>query len=93
MLEEKISEDLSLIERRLLGGKDYYSRYRYSLNNIVGDDPFRVAIEKLGGYVYNVCVGKIGDVIIFNGFTWVSVHGTQSYEDGDEWARKLVEAL
>lgn len=90
-LEERISEDLSLIERMIFRENDYYSRYR--LKNIVEDDPFRVAIEKLGGYVYNVCVGKIGDVIIFNGFTWVSVHGTQSYEDGDEWARKLVEAL
>lgn len=91
MLEEKNSENLSLIERRILGEKDYYSRYRF--NSLVQDDPFRIAIEKLGGYVYNVCVGKIGDVIIFNGYTWMSVHGVKSYEDGDNWAKKVIEFL
>lgn len=78
-----------LIERNPHAG--YYSRY--SSSEIIHDNEFRIAIEKLGGYVYNTAVGKIGDIVIFNGYTWISVHEVDSYEQGDAWAQKLENAL
>ena len=64
-------------------------RMNYTLDTLLEDDVFKNIIESLGGYVYNVSVGKIGDVIIFNGITWLSVKTRKSFASSKAWARKF----
>ncbi|MDE7242371.1 MAG: hypothetical protein K2O18_00050 [Oscillospiraceae bacterium] len=90
-MNKQITEDLTLVEQRIQFGSDHYSRYitKYFIDN----DLFSAAVKRLGGYTYNICVGKIGTVTIFNGLTWLSVHGADSYEDCDMWAERFEQAL
>ena len=52
----KITEGLTVTERRNQKGENHYSRYLPSF--FIDDDCFSSAIKRLGGYTYNVCVGK-----------------------------------
>lgn len=65
----------------------------YIPNFFIDNKPFKAAIEKLGGYVYNVSVGRVGSVTIFNGLTWLSVYDVETYEDCDMWAEKVEKAI
>lgn len=86
---EAITKNFTLLERNPRAG--FYSRY--SSGKRIEDKNFAEAIKKLGGYIYNTCVGKIGDVVIFNGFTWVSVHDVDSFGTADSWLKKLEGVL
>lgn len=90
-MKQPITDHLTLIERRNNSIEKFYSRYvqRYFIDT----DVFDAVIKELGGYTYNFSVGKIGDITIFSGYTWLSVHGVDSYEDGDMWAKKFEEAF
>lgn len=82
----EITEGLTVTERRNQKGENHYSRYLPSF--FIDDDCFSSAIKRLGGDTYNVCVGKVGEVTIFNGYTWFSVSNVNSYDDCDMWAWK-----
>ena len=83
----KITEGLTVTERRNQKGENHYSRYLPSF--FIDDDCFSSAIKRLGGDTYNVCVGKVGEVTIFNGYTWFSVSNVNSYDDCDMWAERV----
>lgn len=87
-MKRSITENLTLIERSVHGK---YSKYIPSY--FISTNLFEAAIKRLGGYIYNMSVGKIGEVTIFNGFTWISVSGVDSYDEADAWAKKLEETI
>lgn len=86
-MKEFITNNFTLVERRIEVENDYYSRYMSAC--FIDNKRFETIIKNFGGYTYNVCVGKIGNVVIFNGLTWISVHDTNSYDENDEWAKKF----
>ena len=90
-MKQPITNYLTLIERRNNPIEKFYSRY--VLRYFIDTDVFTAVIKKLGGYTYNLSVGKIGNVTIFSGYTWLSVSEVDSYEDGDMWAKKFEEAF
>lgn len=90
-MKKFITENLALVERRTTSLENYYSRYLST--NFIDDEHFDNIIKELGGYTYNVCVGKVGDVVIFNGSTWISVHNVSSYEECDKWVKTVDEML
>lgn len=90
-MKEFITNNLTLVERRTNTLEGHYSRYLSA--NFIDDKNFDDVIKELGGYTYNVLVGKVGDVTIFNGFTWISVHDVSSYEECDKWAKVVDKML
>lgn len=86
-MKKKITEGLTVEERRIQEGENHYSKYLPDF--FIDDDRFDSAIKQLGGYTYNICVGKIGEITIFNGYTWLSVSGVNSYDDADMWAERF----
>lgn len=90
-MNQPITNHLTLIERRNNPIEKFYSRY--VLRYFIDTDAFDAVIKELGGYTYNLSVGKIGDVTIFSGYTWLAVHDVDSYEDGDMWAKKFEKAF
>lgn len=90
-MKQPITNYLTLIERRNNPIEKFYSRY--VLRYFIDTDVFTAVIKKLGGYTYNLSVGKIGNVTIFSGYTWLSVSEVDSYEDVDMWAKKFEEAF
>lgn len=93
-MKEKVTEHMTLIEQRRqqYPGEEMAWYSRYMSNVYVPDDGFKKAIELMGGYIYNTVVGKIGSIIVFNGFTWVSVT-SDSFKENDEILLKLEETL
>lgn len=91
MKPEKLTDTLSVTERRLQPEDDHYTRYEPAY--FIDDHFFKKTIESIGGYVYNMSVGRIGSLVIFNGFTWLAVHGVDSYKSCDHWARKFEQAF
>lgn len=87
-MNKKITEDLTVEERRILKKENLYSRYSTAF--FIDDDRFESAIKRLGGDTCNICVGKIGEATFFNGYTWFSVSGVSSYDDDDMWAERLA---
>lgn len=90
-MKQSITNHLTLIERRNNPIEKFYSRY--VLRYFIDTDVFDAVIKNFGGYTYNLSVGKIGDVTIFNGHTWLAVHDVDSYEDGDMLVKKFEEAF
>lgn len=78
------------------GSKRCHVRYRYrkkAEDDFITDEDFARVINEFGGYVYNLCVGVVGDVEIFNGYTWISVTMAGTYQDCDKWVKKLEKML
>lgn len=90
-MNKSITKHLNLIERRSNYLEHHYSRY--IPDYFIDTKTFSAVIEEFGGYTYNLSVGRIDDITIFSGYTWFSVHGVDSYEDGDMWAKKFEEAF
>ena len=90
-MKEYITDNLTLVERRTNNLEGHYSRYLSS--SFIDDKHFDDIIKELGGYTYNTCVGKVGNITIFNGFTWISVSDVNSYEECDKWARTVDRML
>lgn len=57
-MKQPITNYLTLIERRNNPIEKFYSRY--VLRYFIDTDVFTAVIKKLGGYTYNLSVGKIG---------------------------------
>ena len=66
---------------------------RFEMDRFLDAQSFQAIIRSFGGYIDNVLVGRIGDVTIFNGFTWFSVSGTDSFETSEAWARRFHAAI
>ena len=64
-MKQPITNYLTLIERRNNPIEKFYSRY--VLRYFIDTDVFTAVIKKLGGYTYNLSVGKIGNVTISDG--------------------------
>lgn len=90
-MNQRLTDHLTVIEKRSNQIEKFYSRY--VLDYFVDTDTFNAIIKDFGGYTYNMCVGKIGEITIFNGHTWFSVSKVNSYEDGDMWAKRFEEAF
>ena len=77
-------------------GKRYHIRFDLNKlverNSYLADKDFKNIIEKIGGYVYNVCVGRMESGTIFNGSTWLSFESAESFEDSEGLFRKFQEA-
>lgn len=86
-MNKNISDGLSVAERCIWRNESFYTKYTPTF--FIDNEHFAAAMKRLGGYVYNTSVGKVGTVIIFNGYTWLSVHDVPSYEDCDMWAKKV----
>lgn len=65
---------------------------RWTTKPSIDDAIFNTAIASLGGYVYNVCCGVIGDISIFNGITWIGIGNNESLDVNLEWAEKFKSA-
>lgn len=78
---------MTIIEERRWFVDEFYTRVK--TKEPINNDTFQHAISALGGYVYNVCVGIMGDVSIFNGVTWMSAGNKQSYELNHEWLKRF----
>lgn len=63
--------NLKLTEQLIRFDGQAYERYDSDL--CIETDVFNKIIQSMGGYIYNTCVGKLGDALIFNGFRWISV--------------------
>lgn len=92
-MKEKITKGLMAVERRhvQIDGQSCYTKYKPDF--YIDNKLFRAVIEKLGGYVYNVSVGKVENATIFNGMTWLAVHDVETYEDCDVWAERVEKAI
>lgn len=90
-MKEPITKTLTKIEQRSNNVEGHYAHYKPDY--FITDEQFKAAVEKLGGYVYNTCVGKVGDVTLFSGYTWMAVWDVNTYEECDQWAKKLDELL
>ncbi len=93
-MKTKVTDNSTLIEQRINQypheEKTYFSRYKSS--SFIPDDIFAKAIQSMGGYTYNTCVGVVGSIKVFNGYTWTSVE-SNSYAKNDEVLKQLERKL
>lgn len=88
-MKKQVTDVFTLVEQRdeHYPGEMEQKFSKYGSRVYIDDSEFHEAMKKLGGYHYNVCVGRLGDMTIFNGGTWIGIH-SKSHDDNDA---KLVE--